>query len=258
MTTKILPLTLMLLGASLATASFAQVKTDGEWRGSGGAALSATSGNTSSTSLLLNADAVRATAADKIILGAAINYGRSKIAGVQTTTANKWALGGEYDYNLTTRIYGFGKLGLEGDKLIDLSRRIALTGGLGYKVIDTPDLAFDVLGGVGYVTDKYGSNQTIAGKTDTTFSRATLYVAETSTHQLSSTTAFKQRLDVYPGISGDKAVLAKFSAGLSVAMSNAMSLTVGVTDAYNSKPGVGLKKNDFGLFTGVNVRFGAL
>ena len=59
-------------------------------------------------------------------------------------------------------------------------------------------------------------------------------------------------------MSGDKAFLAKFNAGLSVAMSNTMNLTVGVTDAYNSKPGAGLKKNDFGLFTGVNVKFGAL
>lgn len=258
MTKKILSITLTLFGASLATASFAQVKADGNWRGSGGAALSATSGNTSSTSLLLNADAVRATASDKIILGGAINYARSKVAGVQETTANKWALGGEYQYNLTPRVYGFGKLGLEADKLIFLSRRAALTTGLGYKVIDTPDLTFDVLGGVGYITDKYSSAQTIAGKTDTSFSRATLYLAEESNHKLSSTTSFKQRLDLYPGVSGDKAFLAKFSAGLSVAMSNTMNLTVGVTDAYNSKPGAGLKKNDFGFFTGVNVKFGAL
>ena len=258
MTKKILSITLALLGASFAITSFAQVKTDGEWRGSGGAALSATSGNTSSTSLLLNADAIRATESDKISLGSAVNYARSKVDGVQKTTANKWALGGEYDYNLNTRLYGFGKLSLEADKLIFLSHRAALTAGLGYKVINTPDLTFDVLGGVGYISDKYSTAQTIGDRTDTSFSRTTLYLAEESSHKLSSTTSFKQRIDLYPGLSGDKAMLAKFNAGLSVAMSGTMSLTVGVTDAYNSKPGAGVKKNDFGLFTGVNVKFGAL
>ena len=251
-------LVLAAIACVFARSAHAELKTDGEWRGTGAAALAATSGNTSSSSLLLTADAVRATTADKISLGGAINYARSKIGGTQQTTANKWALGGQYDYNLTPRLYGFGKLGLEGDKLIDLSRRGTLAGGLGYKVINSPETTFDVLGGLAYTSDKYSTAQTIDGKTDTTFSRVSLYVAEESTHKLSATTAFKQRLDVFPGLTGDKAVLAKFNAGLSVAMSSALSLSVGVTDSYNSKPGAGLKKNDFGLFTGVNVKFGAL
>jgi hypothetical protein len=37
-----------------------------------------------------------------------------------------------------------------------------------------------------------------------------------------------------------------------------LSLNVGVTDTYNSKPALGFTKNDLGLFTGVNVKFGAL
>ena len=42
MNKRILSITLTLFGASLTTASFGQVKADGNWRGSGGAALSAT------------------------------------------------------------------------------------------------------------------------------------------------------------------------------------------------------------------------
>ncbi len=246
------------LGITAATGALAQAKTDGQWRGAGGAALSATSGNTSSTSLLLNADAARATAADKITLGGNINYAKSKnAAGVDQTTANKWAGFGQYDYNLTPQLFAFGKLGLEADKLIDLSLRTSLAGGLGYKVINTEQTTFDLFGGLGYTNDKYSVKQTIAGKTDTSFSRASVYLGEASTHQLSPTVAFKQRLELYPGISGDKAMLAKFNAGLAVAMSSTLNLTVGLTDSYNSKPPVGVKKNDLGLFTGINVKFGA-
>jgi uncharacterized protein DUF481 len=77
----------------------AQVKTDGEWRGLGGAALSVSSGNTTSSALLVNLDMARATERDKITLGAAVNYAKNKSDGVSRTTANKWAATGQYDYN---------------------------------------------------------------------------------------------------------------------------------------------------------------
>lgn len=258
MTQTCFKLAALAAGCVLSAGVMAQAKTDGAWRGVGGAALSATSGNTSGSSLLLNADAARATTADKISLGGMINYARNTTAGTSQTTSNKWGAFGQYDFNLTPDMFAFGRLGLEGDKLIDLSLRTSVAGGLGYKIINTEPTTFTVFGGVGYVTDKYSSAQTVGDKTGTSFSRASLYVGEESTHQLTSTVAFKQRLDVYPGISGDKAILAKFNAGLSVAMSSTLNLNVGLTDNYNSKPPAGLKKNDLGLFTGVNVKFGAL
>ena len=246
-----------ILACSVCGPALAQDKPDGQWRGSGGAALSLTSGNTDSRSLLLNADLARVTEADKITLGAAANYARNKTAGVSQTTANRWSLGAGYERGLGPRTFAFGRIGLEADKLIELDQRVALAGGLGYKVIATPETTFNVYGGAGYVTDRYGSAQVIDGKSDTSFSRASLYLAEESAHKLSETTSFKQRLDVYPGVSGDKAVLAKFSAGLAVAMSSTMSLTVGLTDSYNSKPPAGARSNDVGLFTGINVKLGA-
>lgn len=246
------------IGCALSGSALAQAKPDGQWRGNGGAALSMTSGNTETSSLLLNADAQRATAEDKVTLGAAINHAKSKNQGVQQTTADKWAAFGQYDRNLSPELFAFGKLGLEGDRLVKLSLRTTLAGGLGYKVINTETTTFDLLGGAGYSADKYSLAQTIGGKTDTRFSRASVYLAEVSTHKLSSTVAFKQRLDLYPGLSGDKALLAKFDAGLAVAMSGTLNLTVGVTATHNSKPPSGTKSNDFGLFTGVNVKFGAL
>lgn len=233
-------------------------KADGQWRGLAGAALSATSGNSSAHSLAVTVDAARATAADKVSLGGFINHGKSKDGGVSTTTADKWAAFGQYDFNLGPRVVAFGRLGLEGDGLLDLDLRSAVAAGLGYKVIDEKDTKFTVYGGLGYTTDKYGSVQTIGGKTGSSFSRASVYLAEESSHQLSATTAFKQRLDVFPGISGDKAVIAKFSAGLSVAMSSTLNLTVGLQDTYNSKPPTGKKKNDMALLAGIGMKFGAL
>lgn len=256
---RFLKLGALLFGAAVVPAAIAQVKADGQWRGLGGASLSVNSGNTDSRALLLNVDMARATERDKITLGGMVNYARSKdAAGVSQTTANKWAANGQYDYNLTPRVYVFGKLGLEADRLIDLSLRTSVASGAGYHLIQTPDTTFDVFGGLAYITDKYRVAQTIGGETDTRFDRFALLLGEESSHQLSQTTTFKQRLEVYPGLSGDKAVIAKFNAGLGVAMSSTLSLTVGLIDTYNSKPPAGLKKNDVGLFTGVSVKLGAI
>lgn len=250
-------ITLALATLVLAAGAQAQDKPDGQWRGNAGAAAAVTSGNTSSETLAFTGDLVRATAGDKITLLGNVNYGRAKVDGVKKTNTDKWAGSGQYDLNFTPSLYGFGKLGLESDRIAKLSLRTTLAGGVGYKLIDTPTMAFSVFGGAGWSTDKYSETQTIGDKTDTRFSRFSLLVGEEYSQQLATNTTFKQRLEVYPGISGDKAVLAKFNAGLAVAMTSAMSLNVGLTDSYNSKPPLGQKKNDLGVFTGINVKIGA-
>ncbi len=251
-------LLLIAAGILTLTAAHAQTKPDGLWRGAGGAALAITSGNSDATTMNLNVDMAVATAADKISLGGAYNYGKSKAAGVTSTTADKWNAYGQYDYNLNSKIYAFGKLGMEADKLTHLDLRSTVAGGLGYKLIDTQELSFNVFGGAAYSTDSYGVTQTIGSRTGKHFSRTSLFVGEESAHQLSAAASFKQRLEFYPGLTGDKAKIAKFSAGLAVAMSSTMNLTVGLTDAYNSAPPAGSKKNDLGFFTGINVKLGSL
>lgn len=256
-TARVSLLTWASLGVLGASPAFAQLKTDGEWRGTGGLAFSSTSGNSTSTAWALNADMARATVQDKITLGASSNYARSKANGTTSTTANKWASFGQYDYNLSSNVFAFGKLGAEGDALTELTLRTTLAGGLGVKLFDTQTLSLNVFGGAAYTTDRYDTAQTIGSRTGKTFSRSSLLLGEESTHQLASNTSFKQRLEVYPGLTGDKATLVKFSAGLAVAVSSNLNATIGLTDNYLSKPPMGTKKNDLGLFTGVSVRFGA-
>jgi putative salt-induced outer membrane protein len=246
------------LSATTGTRAFAQTVADGQWRGTGGAAVALSSGNSSNTSAAINADGYRATDSDKISLGCLYNYARSTTNGLAQTSANKASVFGQYDENLSAQWFGFGKLGLDTDKLLDLSLRTILAGGLGYKLINTADTTFNLLGGVGYSVDKYSTAETIGDTRGTSFSRASIYVGEESSHKLSSTVSFKQRLDLYPGVTGDKALLAKFNAGLNVAMSNRLGLNVSVVDSYNDKPPVGLKGNDLGIFAGISLKFGAL
>ncbi len=241
----------------LAPPALAQVKPDGAWRGNAGAAFAATSGNSSTTSLAFTADMVRATADDKTSLAATSTYGRSKAAGVSTTTANKWTGSGQYDFNLSPQLFAFGKLGLEGDELADLALRSTVAGGLGFKLVDSKPLAFTLFGGAAYTTDRYDSLKTVGSRISKTHSRSSLLLGEESVHALADNTSFKQRLELYPGLNGDKAVLAKFNAGLGVAVSSALNVNLSLVATHNSKPPVGVKRTDVGVFAGVNLRFGA-
>jgi putative salt-induced outer membrane protein len=251
-------LALLAAAVFVSTAALAEPpKNDGLWRGAGGAALAINSGNTDNSALNMNVDMAATTAADKVSLGGAYNYGKSKVGGVSSTTSDKWNTYGQYDYNLNAKTFVFGKVAFEGDKLSNLDLRATLAGGLGYKVIDTKELSFNLFGGAAYSADQYKLNQTIGSKTSKHFSRSSLFVGEESSHVLSATTTFKQRLEFYPGLSGDKAKIAKFTAGLAVAMSSTLNLTAGLTDSYNSAPPAGNKKNDLGIFTGINVKLGA-
>jgi putative salt-induced outer membrane protein len=190
MTSNAFKLTFLALACAASTVSLAQDKTDGLWRGNGGAAVSLTSGNTSTSSLLLITDMARATASDKVSLLGSISYAKNKSGGLNQTTSNKWGAAGQYDYNLSPVMYGFGRLGLESDKLVDLSLRSSITGGLGYKIIKSETTNFDVLGGVAYTTDKYSLAKSIGGKTDTSFSRSSIYFGELSSHKLSPTVSY--------------------------------------------------------------------
>lgn len=234
-----------------------ETPTDGAWRGTAGAAFSATSGNSSSTATALNADMRRATESDRITLGASATYARSRSEGVERTSADRWSGVGQYDFNLSSAVFAFGKLGLEADRLTGLQLRSTLGSGLGYKLLDSPAASFTVFGGVGHTRDRYRSPQTIDGVTASRFSRRSVLLGEESAHRLADNTRFKQRLEVYPGVSGDRAVLAKFTAGLETAVSRSLSLTTSLVADHNSKPPAGRKRNDVSLLAGLRVSFGA-
>ena len=251
--------TLVAAAALLMSASaLAQIVTppDGEWRGTGGAALSATSGNTDSSALGLNADLARATPDDRLTLLTSANYGRSRVQNVRTTTANKWALAGQYDHNQLPPLFAFARLGLEGDEVIALALRSTVAAGIGYKVLQGQPTTFNVFVGGAYSADRYRTEQTIDGSANRRFARASFYLGQESAHTLTASTSFKQRLEVYPGLSGDRAVLAKFTAGLAVAMTRSMSVSIALVDNYNNSPPAGNRRNDAALLVGINARFG--
>lgn len=239
-----------LLGFASTAMAQATVKPDGQWRAALGAGLSMASGNTTSRLLNMTGDVVKVTATDKWNLYGTMVYGKSG----GTTTADLFNLGGRYNQDLNAQLFWFGQGDLARNKLANLSLRTSLAGGLGYHLVKTDAMTFDVFAGLGYSTDSYINSTIVAGESRSSYSRLELLIGEESTHRLTATTAFKQRLVIYPNLSDRGEFRAVFDAGLSVAMSNTLSLTTTVGMRHNSDPGTGLKKTDTLLFTGVTYK----
>jgi putative salt-induced outer membrane protein YdiY len=223
-------------------------KQDGQWRGRLGAGLNITQSTTDSLNVNLAGEAVRATAQDQWDFGAALLYGTSEdAAGVKTTSANLGRLDGRYAYNLSPKVFGFGSLGFNYDRLQDIDMRSVLAGGLGYHVINTPADRFDLLGGLTYNHTKYVAE---------TVDAAELLLGEESSHKISEGTSVMQRLSVLPNLSETGEYRLQFTSGLSTKITDTLNLTVTLTDNYQTNPQPGIARNELLFITGISVSFG--
>jgi putative salt-induced outer membrane protein len=99
-----MPRFILALGTlALALAVHAQDTLDGRWHGGLSVSGAFASGSSNSRILAGNADASVANAEDKLSLYGVANYGRNKVDGIDTTTADLLRLGGRYDFNLGTQ-----------------------------------------------------------------------------------------------------------------------------------------------------------
>lgn len=237
-----------IVGTALFAAAgvMAQTPVDGKWHGGISIGGAAASGNTSSTTLAATADTVRATTMDKITLYGLGNYAKSKINGVDTTTANLFRLGGRYDYNITPNFFAFGGGEGETNRAGGVDTRYALNGGVGYRLVRTDTMSWDIFGGAGYSDTKFTDGSKRNG--------AELVLGEESSHKLGDSTTVKQRLVVYPGES-EVGTRATFDAGLAMAISGGWTLNTGVSYHYASKVAAGLKKSDTLWTVGFGYKF---
>lgn len=235
---------------------------DGKWRGNASLSASYAAGNTRSSSVALSADAARHTENSKISLYAQALGSRAETtangSSTTSTTANQWKGGARYDRDVTDTTFGFVALDLLHDRIQSLSLRSVASLGAGYHLVHTSDTRWDLLGGLTYRDDRYNDPGVVVGNAlRSRFNTGQLLLGEDSSSTLTSTTTFTQRLVVTPNLNRDRGALATFDASLMVAINASLSLKVTVQDRYNSLSQPPIKKNDFLLLTGLNVKFGS-
>jgi putative salt-induced outer membrane protein YdiY len=226
------------------------VKPDGQWRHLIGAAASFASGNSDSSSLRLSYDGVRATESDKWSLTGRALYARDE----DETTGERFSAGALHNRDLTRDWFGFGSADALRDRPANLKLRASVAAGLGYHVLRSERGFFDVSAGLGYSQDSYDEATEVDGAERTRYGSFELLLAEESSHQLTDSTAFKQKLRVLPNLRNEGEVRADFESALSVAINSAINLTAGLTYRYDSDPGADVERGDLLFTTGVSWR----
>ncbi len=236
----------------IAGTAFAQTvpKPDGEWRGGIGLSAAAARGNTETTNLGLNADVVRQTTNDKVGFYLQDIFASSKnAAGESSVSAQIFRIGGKYDRDITGRLYAFGGIDFEHDKLAGVKQRILPQAGVGYHVIKSEPTTFDIFSGIAYNETRF--------YTDSTTREVEFLLGEESIHKVSESTAIRQRLAMYAPFNdlSDK-YRVQFDAGLTTAIIGGWNLVVNYTLRHNNAPPAGRKKDDSLLFTGLQYAWG--
>jgi putative salt-induced outer membrane protein len=250
---RTLIVTLTSAAALLAPAlSQAQVtlKPDGQWRYLLTAGANVSSGNNRAGSLNLAAEGAHQTSDDKWTWGAKADHARN--AGVATT--ERYGLRTQYNRDIAPDWFGFGSGETLRDKLANIASRYSLASGVGRHVWREERGYFDVSAGLGYSYDRYVTATDIAGAMRDRYGRLELVLSEESSHRLTDTTSLRQKFTLYPDLRDSGKYRAVLDTGLTVAMTQTVNLSAGLSYRYDSDPGTRLKKADAMFVTGVSVR----
>jgi len=163
-------------------------------------------------------------------LGFAGNYGSDG----DSTTAQRWELRGQTQHEITDRAYAFGAARYEDDRFSAYDFQTSLSGGLGYKIVDSERTKFWVQGGPGY---RYAELDDTGESEDGLIFRGDLGFD----HQLTDTTKIVERFLVE---TGSENTYLQNDIGLEVSINGALALRLGYQVRHNSDVPPGTEKTD--------------
>jgi putative salt-induced outer membrane protein len=227
--------------AGLLVPLFAISPAHADWSGKGEAGLVIATGNTETKTA--NAKLQLANEVDKWKhqFGGAALYTSSDPEG---TTANRWELFEQSDYNFSPRTFWFGAARYEDDEFSGFEYQAILSTGIGRKFIDTDLTKFVGTAGVGYkrleTRDAFDDTGVLIepGATDSeVVFRGTLDYD----HKLTATSSLIDELVVEAGSDN---TFVQNDIALQVKMTNVLALAVGYSVRHNTDPAEGFEKTD--------------
>jgi len=211
------------------------------WTVEAGAGLALTSGNTDTSTVNAAYDLTYDPPSRNLIKSDAL-FIRGKTDG--DLTANRLGFNVRDEYALTTRMFVFAQNQFLKDEFKDIDYLVAPTGGVGYKLRDTPATQFTVDGAAGVVWEKNpGFDVHTSGA---------LAAGEKLKQALTATTTLTEAVTGLWKTSDFDDVLYTFRVGLAAAMSTRTQLKVEVLDTFKNKPPTAaIKKNDVAVLMAI-------
>jgi putative salt-induced outer membrane protein len=248
-------LTLLLGLAPVATvwADQAPPPPQGVWIGKGQFGFLSSHGNSDAESINGAVDLLRYDGAWKNEINAAGLYGKN--SGI--VSAERWEVRGQSNYTISGDLFAFGGLRYEHDLFDGFQYQASVTGGMGYKLINSDDTKLTAQLGAGYrrlrpeVIDKDAAGLVISRTPLDATSDAIATAGLDFSHAFTKTTVFTNKFLMEAGSSD---TLLHDDLALTVKMSDKLALSVGYGITDNTKPPAPLKKLD--TVASVNLVFG--
>jgi putative salt-induced outer membrane protein len=223
------------------------------WIGKGQIGFLNSHGNSDAESLNGNVDMLRYDGPWKNEVYVGGLYGKS--SGI--VSAERWETWGQSNYTISGDLFVFGGLRYEHDLFDGFEYQASLTGGLGYKLVNTDDTKLTVQVGAGYrrlrpeIIDKDTDGEVISRTPLDASGNAIGTVGVDFSHAFSKTTVLTNKFLMEAG--SDNTLL-RDDLALTVKMSDKLALSVGYGIKDNTKPPAPLKKLD--EVASVNLVFG--
>ncbi len=212
-----------------------------QWSGDGDLAYSNANGNTNTSALAAALDLSKENGDWKHSVGFdAVGSSQDDV-----TTAESYTLKGQSDYTINADYYAFGSLRYQSDRFSGYDSQASAKLGGGWHVINSEAATFDAEVGVGYRQSELQNN---GGEEN----EAVVSLSLVYERVLTETTD----IDVsYFTESGSSNRYSEASAGVRVAISDALGLRAGYLIKQNSDAPTGTKGTDTLVTIGLNYRF---
>jgi putative salt-induced outer membrane protein YdiY len=218
-----------------------------KWTGAVVVAGQIVRGNTRTDDLSIDVDAMlrrnNEVHNDRTTLQGAYNLGLVD----SVTTTDNWFVSGKYDYFFDPKLYGYGLVKLERDRIANLDYRVSPGVGLGYQWIESPEMNFNTEAGVSYVHEEYRT-----GGTDDTLAARLAYHFDKKLHDKLSVF---HNFEIVPGWCDPHDFNLTTDAGIRADLTATFFAQFKVEWKHDSTPAPGSGKNDYRYLLGIGWRF---
>ncbi len=213
--------------------------------GSAGFGLSLSSGNSDTINYNVSWDFVHDPRSRNVVKGSGL-YLRGKQN--DELTVNRTSVAFRDEFTIENRLFAFAQLDYIRDTFKRIEYLIAPTGGIGYRVVETPRTRFAVDGSIGSVWEK-NPDQLVHPS-------AAINLSEVLEHQLTGTTTLKHSTTVLLRADDFGDGLYTFSAGLAARITDRFQLTVDLLDTFKQRPPTAATtRNDVVFVTAITASY---
>jgi putative salt-induced outer membrane protein YdiY len=222
------------------------------WAGGITFGFAGTQGNAQTLTLTTGLNAARITRSDKTTLYFNAIRATALIEGVEAATAQAIRGGWAYNRNVTSRLFVNVFNDYEYDRFQNLDLRFVLGGGLGYNVWKGERGRLDLLSGVAYNRERFGSTDTAPAFTRNS---AEAYVGDDFAFKVNSAISLYQNARYFANLTDTGSYRLNFDAGANTRLFKWLTWNISISDRFLSNPLPGRQRNDFLYTTGIGVTF---